>query len=198
MIRWAIRRLQVRYDYRLGMSAKAEVEDAALLRAMAAGDEAALRLLFARHGGWLQARLRRRCADDDLVADVLQDTFVAAWQGARRWRGDGEVGAWLWGIAIRRLVYRLRGRKPAFVADDGVDAAGISAEEQVLLGVEYGDVGTALQRLSPELREVIQATILDGLTTREAARLLDLPQGTVKGRVRKAKAQLRSELVPGF
>jgi RNA polymerase sigma-70 factor, ECF subfamily len=180
------------------MSGQAEAEDAALLRAVAAGDEAALQLLFTRHGGWLQARLSRRCADHDVVADVLQDTFVAAWQGARRWRGDGEVGAWLWGIAVRRLVSRLRGRKLPFVAVAGIDGAGISAEEQVLLGVEYGDVGTALQRLSPELRAVVQATILDGLSTREAARLLDLPQGTVKGRIRKAKAQLRSELVPGF
>ena len=180
------------------MSGQAEAEDAALLRAMAAGDERALQLLFARHGGWLQARLSRRCADHDVVADVLQDTFVAAWQGARRWRGDGEVGAWLWGIAVRRLVSRLRGRRLAFVADATIDTAGVSAEEQVLLGVEYGDVGSALQRLSPELRAVVQATILDGLSTREAARLLDLPQGTVKGRIRKAKAQLRSELVPGF
>ena len=48
------------------------------------------------------------CADPDAVDDVLQDTFVAVWKGAERWRGDGEVAAWLWGIAARRLVSRLR------------------------------------------------------------------------------------------
>ena len=70
-----------------------------------------------------------------------------------------------------------------------------SAEDQLLIGVEYGDVGAALRGLSPELRTVVQATVLDGLTTKEAARLLGLPQGTVKTRVRAAKAQLRGQLI---
>jgi RNA polymerase sigma-70 factor (ECF subfamily) len=69
-----------------------------------------------------------------------------------------------------------------------------SAEEQVLLGVEYGDLGAALNRLSPELRAVMQATVLDGLTTKEAARLLGIPQGTVKTRLMRARAQLREVL----
>ena len=70
----------------------------------------------------------------------------------------------------------------------------VSAEEQVLLGVEHGDLAGALNRLSPELRAVLQATVLDGLTTREAARLLEIPQGTVKTRLMRARAQLREEL----
>ena len=50
-----------------------------------------------------------------------------------------------------------------------------SAEDAVLLGVEHGDVGLAMQRLSPELLAVVQATVLDGLSTREAAELLGIP-----------------------
>lgn len=84
----------------------------ALLAAMAAGDAAALRELYDRHAAVLAARLRRRCADPDAVEDALQDTFVAAWRQAGRFRGEGEVAAWLWGIAIRRLISRLRGRPP--------------------------------------------------------------------------------------
>ena len=67
----------------------------------------------------------------------------------------------------------------------------------MLLGVEHGDLGRALSSLSPELRAVVQATILDGLSTREAARLLGIPQGTLKGRLRKAKAEMRGTLVSG-
>ena len=70
-----------------------------------------------------------------------------------------------------------------------------SAEDQLLVGVEYGDVGAALRSLSPELREVVQATVIDGLTTKEAAGLLGLPQGTVKTRIRAAKSQLRGSLI---
>jgi RNA polymerase sigma-70 factor (ECF subfamily) len=69
-----------------------------------------------------------------------------------------------------------------------------SAEERVLLGVEHGDLAGALNRLSPELRAVIEATVLDGLTTREAARLLGIPQGTVKTRLMRARAELREAL----
>ena len=60
--------------------------------------------------------------------------------------------------------------------------------------VSFGDVGAALSRLSPELLEVVQAMVFDGLTAREAGRMLGLPEGTVKGRIRKAKAELRDAL----
>ena len=73
----------------------------------------------------------------------------------------------------------------------------VSAEEQVLFAVEYGDLGGALGRLSPELRAVVQATILDGLTSKEAAHLLGIPQNTVKTRLHRAKAQLRDDLASG-
>jgi RNA polymerase sigma-70 factor (ECF subfamily) len=69
-----------------------------------------------------------------------------------------------------------------------------SAEERVLAGLEFGDVGTALDRISPELREVLRATVVDGLTTREAARLLGRPEGTVKSRAMRARAELRAAL----
>jgi RNA polymerase sigma factor (sigma-70 family) len=172
--------------------------DSTLLRAVAAGDEAALRALYERHATWLYVRLLRRCNDEDLVADVLQDTFVAVWRGARKWRGDGEVAAWIWGIGLRRLISRLRHSKaPTPITTDQLDASTnpvASAEDAVLLGVEHGDLAGALSRLSPELRAVVQATLLDGLTSREAATLLGLPQGTVKGRIRRAKQLLRMEM----
>ena len=167
-------------------------EDRDLLEAIAAGDREALRTLYERHAPWLQVRLSRRCADPGLVEETVQDTFVAAWRGARRWRGEGDAAAWLWGIAIRRLLDRLR-RRPAPVVRP-MRQSSPSAEEQVLLGVEHGDLAGSLNRLSPELRAVVQATILDGLTTREAARLLGIPTGTVKTRLMRAKAQLRGEL----
>ena len=169
--------------------------DAALLAATAGGDRDALAELYRRHSPWLVLRLSRRCADADVVDDALQDTFVAAWRGAARWSGDGEVAAWLWGIAIRRLVDQLR-RRPAVtvaLADHDGDLV-VSAEDSVLLGTEYGDLAGALDRLAPDLRAVVQATVLDGLTTKEAGRLLGVPAGTVKTRMMRARARLREDL----
>jgi RNA polymerase sigma-70 factor (ECF subfamily) len=172
--------------------------DAELLIAVAFRDLEAMRELYDRHAAWLSVRLARRCSDREVVADALQDTFVAVWQKPATFRGQGDVAAWLWGIAIRRLVSRLRGRKDVVLPFEPRQAGVVpAAEEQVLLSVEYGDLGQALTRLSPEMRAVIQAVVLDGLTTREAARLLRMPEGSVKTRLSRAKVQLRAALVEG-
>ncbi|WP_434093902.1 RNA polymerase sigma factor [Nonomuraea pusilla] len=170
--------------------------DSELVAAVAARSTAALRLLHRRHAPWLRARLTRRCADPDAVDDALQETFLAVWRSAGRFAG-GDPAAWLWTIAARRLVSVLRGRGSRWIgggAEPGEGSPVASAEDVVLLGVEHGDLGEALRRLSPELRAVIQATVLDGLTTREAARLLGIPEGTVKTRAMRARARLREEL----
>src|SRR6266571_1700895 len=119
----------------------------------------------------------------------------AVWRKPDAYRGSGAVAAWIWGIGIRRLIDRLRkGSAAARRLPSMSGRTEPSAEEQVLLGVEYGDLGGALNRLSPELRAVIEATALDGLTMREAGRLLGLPTGTVKTRLMRARAELREAL----
>src|SRR3954447_4739205 len=170
---------------------RSDRSDTDLVRAVADGDTGALRTLYERHAPWISVRLRRRCNDPGLVAEVVQDTFVAVWKGAGGYRGDGEVAGWLWGVAIRRLVSRLRlhGRGAEVPVAVVVLGAEASVEERVLAGVEYGDLGTALERLSPEMRAVVQATVLDGLTTREAAHLLGVPRGTVKTRLHRARSR---------
>lgn len=170
----------------------AGVDDVELLFAIREHDAVALRTLFERHAPSLTARLSRRCGDRDLVDNALQDTFVEVWRRPDRFEGRGEVAAWLWGIAIRRLIDGLRGRKTPFLERPHHEVEP-SAEEQVLRNVEYGDLGGALERLAPELRVVVQATVLDGLTTREAGQLLGIPAGTVKTRMMRARAQLRAD-----
>lgn len=183
------------------MEGDSELSDADLVAALADGDAEALRVLYTRHAPWLTVRLTRRCGDPDVVADALQDCFTSVWRDARRWRGDGEVAAWLWGIAVRRLISRLRRTTPPaeritrLLRRDGEE---LSAEETLLLGIEYGGVGAALGRLSPEMLAVVQATVLDGLTSREASQLLGIPQNTVKTRLHRAKACLRAELAGGL
>ncbi|AJE41373.1 MULTISPECIES: RNA polymerase sigma factor [Streptomyces] len=172
--------------------------DGELLRAAADGDRRAFEELYRRYAPWLTARLRGRCADRGVVDDVVQETFLAIWRGTARYREDGDVAGWIWRVGARRLVDTLRG--------DGARGRlrqtlarlrhrpEVSAEERVLAGVEHGDLAGALTRLSPELRAVLQATVVDGLTTREAAVLLGIPPGTVKTRAQRARKRLREEL----
>lgn len=171
--------------------------DAELLGDVAAGDPDALGLLYDRHAPWLLLRLRRRCADESLVDEVVQDTFLTVWRSAARFSGS-EVGGWIWTIGARRLVdalrtTRSRGRVADLIAGHRQPAEP-SAEDRALVGIEHGDLASAINRLSPELRSVLQATVLDGLSTKEAAALLGIPRNTVKTRVMRARAQLRQEL----
>jgi len=168
--------------------------DADLLSLVVDQRRDALAELYRRHGGWLLVRLRHRCSDEGLVAEALQDTFVAVWRGAKGFTGSGQVAAWLWGIAIRRLIGLLRKRRPIPVEHLERDEQLVSAEELVLAGTEHGDLAGALRSLSPELRSVVQATVLDGLTTKEAGRLLGIPAGTVKTRMMRARIELRGAL----
>ena len=154
----------------------------------------ALRELYERHVGWLVLRLMRRCSDREVVNEVVQDTFMGVWRNAAGFRGEGPVAAWIWGIGIRRLVERFRRRPVPTRAWDTSGVQSSSAEEMVLLGVEHGDLAPAIDGLAPELRAVLRATVLDGLTTREAAVLLGIPQGTVKSRMRRVRRELREAL----
>lgn len=156
-------------------------------------------MLHRRHAPWLRLRLSRRCADPDAVDTAIQDTFVAVWRSAGRYRPHGEdAGAWIWTIAVRKLISVLRGKETRWIGQvcEMPESAAViqSAEDAVLIGVEHGELGVALARLSPELRLAIQATAVDGLTFREAAKLLGVPEGTVKTRAMRARAQLREHL----
>jgi len=174
-----------------------ERDDAALLRAVARGDEDSLAVLYDRHAGWLTIRMTRRCAMPDVVDHAVQDTFLAVWREAGAYRGGGDVAAFIWGIGIRRLIDAirkesgLRRRLTRLAAEPEVV---VSAEDQVLVGIEHGRLGQALAGLSPELRGAIEATVLDGLTCAEAAVLLGVAEGTVKSRCHRARVALRAAL----
>jgi RNA polymerase sigma-70 factor, ECF subfamily len=172
--------------------------DTELLAAVAEGDPEAFAALYDQHAPWLLVRLRQRTANSDLADQVAQETFLVVWRDAGRFRGEGAAGAWIWGIAIRRLLDLQRGRaaqeRLAGLLGRRSEPDAASAEEQALVRLEHREVIRALNRLSPELQAVLQATVLDGLSTREAAVLLGIPAGTVKTRAMRARARLRQEL----
>ena len=170
-----------------------------LVRRVAAGDTAAFEELYRRTSPWLAVRLRRRCADDELVAEVLQETYLTVWRAAAAFAGTSVGGSalgWLWTIAARRLVdaYRRRTRDARLPPAAFTPVVLPAAEDEVLRGTVGDEMGAALRRLAPELQQVLQAMVLDGLTVRETALLLGLPEGTVKTRARRARTALREAL----
>ena len=170
-------------------------DDRRLISESLAGRTASFGALVLRYQDRLYHVANRVLDNPDDALDVVQDTFVAVWSSAGRYSGKGPVAAWVWGIGYRQLLHAIRPRHSVIerlMAQRPGEA--ISAEEELLTAVEHGDLGSALGRLSPELRAVVQATVLDGLTCREAGRLLGIPSGTVKTRMMRARHELREAL----
>ena len=94
------------------MDGVGQADEEQLVRLIAHGDRAAFEELYRRTAPWLAVRLRRRCADDDVVAEVMQETYLAVWRAAAAFTGPGSglggsATGWLWTIAARRLVGRV-------------------------------------------------------------------------------------------
>ena len=182
-----------------GAALDGDREDRALLARIVGDDRIALEILYRRHAAWLTSRLQSRCGDPELVDIAVQDTFVAVWRSAKKFRGEGDVGAWVWGIAIRRLIDLLRKHR-ATPVDPSVIAATVelpvgSGIDDELVGYgDHGAIAQALGTLPTEMRAVFVATALDGLSTKEAARLFGVPQGTIKTRTMRARQLLRTAL----
>ena len=181
-------------EVQVGMGAvRDNRSDGELLKAVTDRDRDALRDLYDRHAPWLRARLLRRCGNEGVVEEVVQDVFVTVWTKPGTWRGSGDVAAWIWGIGIRRLMSAVRPRRPLPLRLL-ITPAAPSAEEEVLLGIEHGPLAAAIDDLSPELRDVIRAIALDGLSSTEAGRLLGIPSATVRTRLARARTQLQEAL----
>jgi RNA polymerase sigma-70 factor (ECF subfamily) len=172
------------------------MDDGALLKAVGEGDPAALRELFERHAAWVAVRLRRGMPDH-AVEDVVQETFIAVWRGAKTYGGEGAVGGWIWGIARRKAAMWARSNgRPQFSLDEVmVDSAAPDDVEAV--AVRGADLATAMAALGPaggEGQELVRLVYVEDRPLNEVAETLGIPTGTVKSRLFRARQVLRSAL----
>jgi RNA polymerase sigma-70 factor, ECF subfamily len=132
------------------------------------------------------------------VEDVLQETFLAVWTGARRYRPQSPPAAWIWGIARRQAALFLRRRGPAalllpaVVAEDGQRAT--DPAEAALSRAQITDAVTALGPEGSPDRDVWQLMYVEDRPVTEVAQLMGIPEGTVKSRAHRARRLLRAAL----
>jgi RNA polymerase sigma factor (sigma-70 family) len=175
----------------------ATAADDQLVRAVAAGDRRALELLYRRHAPWLAGRLAARTSSRDLAEEALQDTFLAAWRGARAYHGTGEVPAWLWGIARRRLASLARRHRPGMLSLDAaaepIDPA--AGPEEAALGRDASArIRRAVAQLPDDQRAAITAVVYQGQSIQQVALAAKLAEGTIKSRLHRARLHIRKEL----
>jgi RNA polymerase sigma-70 factor, ECF subfamily len=171
------------------------MDDDQLIAAMARGDDTALRELFARHAPWLAARLRAALPAPE-VEDVLQETFLAAWRGARGYRPAGAAGGWLWGIARRQAALWLRRRGPAGLELPAADAQPSPADpaQAAVARVELAGAVRALGLAGGAQRETWRLLYVEDRPVAEVAALMGVPEGTVKSRAYRVRQLMRAAL----
>lgn len=171
--------------------------DSALVRRMAAGDQRALRALYAAYGRRIYAYAIRLTGSQAVAEEVVQDSLLAAWQGARRFRGESRVITWLLGIARRQALNATRRKRLPFTPLDRAAALadGAASPQAHAEGAERRRLlQVALDQLSREHRSVLELVFYQGLSLAEAAEVMGCPVGTVKSRLSYAKTYLRQAL----
>jgi len=162
------------------------------------GDAEAFAILVDRHYGQILRYLTFRLLDPELARDLVQDVFLDAFRHFDRYDGITPFGAWLHGIAHKRLLMHWRrARLKRFVS---LDWAHRSASPSLWIDADTDAIGErdALQRvlatLSPVLREALLLHSLEGFTAVEVAGILCISPAAAARRISRAKEQARERI----
>ena len=146
-------------------------------------------------------RLAARMCGPDSAEDVTQEAFLAAWRALPDFRGDCRFSTWLYRLVSNAAIDCLRREKKhrdtGDVDDLELPDGGPSLQEQAERSDTRDAVRWALDRLSPEHRQVLLLRFMQELDYGEIARALNVSEGTVKSRINRAKSKLREVLAAG-
>lgn len=154
-----------------------------MARRAAGGDLAAFGVLVRTHEAGLRRYARRLAGDEG--DDIAQDALLAAWRALGQWRGDGSFAGWLQRIATRRYLDRQRRAPPRGSAPVDHDMAAPDGAPDRQIAIDR-----ALGTLPPRERAAAVLVFAEGYSHVEAAAMLDLPLGTLKSIVARARVAL--------
>jgi RNA polymerase sigma-70 factor (ECF subfamily) len=182
----------------------AEQSDDALMIRAQAGDTNAFGLLYDRHAARGLRVARAICRDLGRAEDVVQESFLAIWRSRASYRPEtGSFQAWAMTIVKNRALDSLRSAAARPQTQDGVtaedpapgaDSKSDSPQDEVLARSERDALLASLRQLPEAQAEVIVLAFYGELSHSEIAAELDLPAGTIKGRMRLGLEKLRREM----
>jgi RNA polymerase sigma-70 factor (ECF subfamily) len=175
------------------------LDDDALMLRVQADDTGAFRVLFERHAA--HALRAARAISAEFSEDALQDGFISVWRGRAAYRPcGGSVEAWILTIVRRRALDLVRAAGRERTTGGGSSADSITApgslEHDAIVRDDRELLREAIRGLPAVQREVVVLGFFGGLTHRQIASCLALPEGTVKGRMRLGLKRLRRKVMP--
>lgn len=178
-----------------------ENEDVGLLAAIASGDRKAFEEFFDRHSALVLGLLTKMLGRREAAEEVLQETFLQAWDKADRYRPERATPrGWLILLARSRAIDAIRSHRSRSRREEKSHRETEplqrqeSAEEALVAGERAASLHHALNRLPEEQRRCIELAFFKGLTHSQLAEELEQPLGTVKSRIALGMNKLRQEL----
>lgn len=170
----------------------AETSEHELVERCRGGDQLAFRELVDRYKGLVFGLVTRSVADRGRAEDVAQDVFLRVYRGLRYFRGDSRLSTWIYRITVNVLTAE---RRPA--ATEPLEGSGEVPREFGARDRSFDELALrdrlekAMQRLPTNYQVLINGHYLKGMRYEDLAESLDLPLGTVKTHLHRAKRQLR-------
>jgi RNA polymerase sigma-70 factor, ECF subfamily len=173
-------------------------DDARLMRALAKGDQSALAQIYDRYAPLLMALGQRVLQNRREAEDLLHDVFLEAWRCAKDYDPTrGTVRAWLSMRMRSRALDRVRaqGRARVVLSSDPEGPDAVTHDDDLGSGADHAKIRKAIAALPAEQRQVLELGYFHGLTSAEIATEAKIPIGTVKSRVARGLASLRSQIL---
>jgi RNA polymerase sigma-70 factor (ECF subfamily) len=169
--------------------------DETLIKAIAAGDEGAMRALYARHSVRVFRFISRLVSELGSAEDLVSEVFIDVWGQASRFEGRSQVTTWILSIARFKALsalqrHRRRDAELDETAMELIEDAADSAEQTVLNSDLSAQLRTCLSQMSQEHREVIDLVYYREKTIEEVADIMRTPKNTVKTRIHYARKRL--------
>ena len=171
------------------------MDDAELLQAWAAGDRDAGERLYSRHFEAIYRFFRSKLDGD--IADLVQRTFLGLLEAAPRFRGSASVRTYVFAIAKNQLHSHCRAKHRERELEFSITSLADLDPTPSTIAIRHAEqrlLLEALRRLPLELQILVELHYWEGLAGPELAEVLELPEGTVRSRLRRAMARLRDEL----
>lgn len=171
--------------------------DDALVSEVLRGDERAFRELVERYRPRLHALAAGILHDDDLASDAVQDAFLKAYSGLSEYRGRGMFTAWIRRILVNHCLSLLRQRHRYLSLDDldrEIVDCDRTPEEQTVAQNETDRIRRAMGRLPAHYRAALVLRAVEGLSYREIAQLLAVPESTIETWIHRGRLRMRTLL----
>ncbi len=176
-----------------------EFTDEELISKVSAKDEDAFKELYSRYNLSIFNYLLRLVKQATSAEDLLQEAFLAIWQGADKFRGQSSVKTWVFRIAHHKAISWLRKHGgvqqiPHDIDELSLFSQEISPEEALIQNGQIAQIQKALEQLSSNHRSTVELAFVYGFSYNEIAEIMRCPLGTVKSRMNYALKYINSDL----